>query len=183
MDEFERYSARTLGAESVARMRQLNEAPNGFQRETWYPDEVFDAQVAFYGEQTGRAAPEILEDFAEAMVPGLLDVYGFVIDPTWTVLDFLANTEKVIHRGVRLYSPQARPPPIKAERITDDEVAITYTSARRLCMVAKGIIRGAGRAYATELELIEERCMLRGDPECYIKVRDRGPAASPPAPD
>ena len=164
-------------------MRQLNKAPSGFQRETWYPDEVFDAQVAFYAEQTGRTAPVILEDFAEAMLPGLLEVYGFVIDQTWTVLDFLANTEKVIHRGVRLYSPRARPPAIKAERISDDEVAITYNSSRRLCMFAKGIIRGAGKTYGTELELIEERCMLRGDPECYVRVRDRGPAAPPPAPE
>jgi len=183
LDEFERYSARTLGPESVARMRELIDAPNGFQRETWYPDEVFDAQVAYYGNQTGRTAPEILEDFAEAMVPGLLEVYGFVIDPNWTVLDFLENTEKIIHRGVRLYSPRARPPAIKAERIAPDEVAIIYNSPRRLCMVAKGIIRGAGTSYGADLDLIEDRCMLRGDSECYIRVRERAVAAPPPDPE
>ena len=136
--------------------------------------------MAFYAAHTDRAVPDILEDFAEAMVPGLLEVYGFVVDPSWTVLDFLANTERVIHRGVRLYSPKARPPAIKAERTAEDEVTITYTSPRRLCMVARGIIRGTGKVYSTKLELTEDRCMLRGDAECRIRVRA---AATPAAPE
>lgn len=39
-----------------------------------------------------------------------------------------------------------------------------------LCPVATGIVRGAAKHYHVEVVIGEERCMLRGDPECVITV-------------
>jgi predicted hydrocarbon binding protein len=49
-------------------------------------------------------------------------------------------------------------------------VVVTYRSRRALCPLAKGIIRGAAAHYQVDVTLSEERCMLRGDPECVIAV-------------
>jgi len=93
-----------------------------------------------------------------------------VIDPSWTLIEFLLNTESVIHKAVRLNMPTARPPAIQARRIGPDTVAITYRSERRLCAVAKGIIRGCAKHYRTEVAIGEDSCMLQGDPECVLTV-------------
>ena len=51
----------------------------------------------------------IVEEFGEALVPGLLEVYAFLVDPRWSYLEFLLNTEGIIHHGVRLNTPAAKP--------------------------------------------------------------------------
>ena len=71
-------------------------------------------------EATGKAPEAILEAFAEAMVPGLLGVYGFLVNPRWSFLDLIVNTEGVIHKGVRVTSTSAKPPAIQAERVGPD---------------------------------------------------------------
>ena len=107
-------------------------------------------------------------------MPSLIDIYGFVIDPKWTFVDFLLKTELVIHKAVKLNSPAARPPAILARRLGADTVAITYRSERRLCSVAKGIIQGCATHYKTVVDIAEDRCMLRGDPECVLTVSPQG---------
>jgi len=122
--------------------------------------------------ETGRPAQEVIEAFGVALVPGLLEIYGFLINPRWSFMDFLLNTEGVVHRGVRLNSPYAQPPALQTERAGPDSVAITYRSKRALCSLAKGIVRGAAAHYRVEITIAEERCMLRGDPECLITVSE-----------
>jgi predicted hydrocarbon binding protein len=72
---------------------------------------------------------------------------------------------------VRARNAGARPPELRAERIAPDEVVVRYTSARRLCGIAKGIVRGLARHFAQTVTLEEPVCMLRGDTECVLRVR------------
>ena len=171
LDELEKYVARELGDAGVARMRGLTgRGEGGYQIERSYPDEEVHLIVRGVSESTGMAPEVILEQFAEAMVPGLLEVYGIFVNPRWSFLEFLLNTEDVIHKGVRLTSTAARPPAIQAERAGPEAVRIVYGSRRRLCPVAKGIVRGAAAHYGVAITITEEKCMLRGDPECLITV-------------
>jgi hypothetical protein len=171
LDELEKFVARELGDAGLARMRGLTgRGPGGYQLEGSYPDEEVHLIVRGVAESTGRDAAVILEQFAEAMVPGLLEVYGIFVNPRWSYLDFLLNTESVIHKGVRLTSSAAKPPQIRAERTGPESVRIVYSSRRHLCPVAKGILRGAANHYGVDITITEEACMLQGDPECLISV-------------
>ena len=171
LDELEKYVGRELGDAGLSRMRGLTgRSESGYRFDASYPDEEVHLIVRGVAEATGKAPQLILEEFAEGMVPGLLAVYGFMINPRWSYLDFLINTESVIHKGVRLNSPSAKPPAIEAQRVGPESVAITYRSKRRLCAVARGILRGAATHYGVIVSLTEDQCMLRGDPECVITV-------------
>lgn len=88
-------------------------------------------------EATGRPLEDIVEEFGVALVPGLLEVYGFLVNPRWSFMDFLVNTEETIHRGVKINTPNSRLPELQAERLGPDSVAITYRSKRALCPLAK----------------------------------------------
>ena len=116
-------------------------------------------------------AVELLESFGEHIVPGLTSLYGAQIRPEWRALDVIEHTEAAIHVLVRRQNPGAAPPPLRASRIGPDEVRVSYTSARRLCAVARGICRGLGRLFGENLEIEEPSCMLRGDRTCEIVVR------------
>jgi hypothetical protein len=80
------------------------------------------------------------------------------------------NTQDVIHKGLKANSPDAKPPDMQVLRSGPESVSVFYRSRRRLCPVAKGIIRGAAARYQVNVVIGEERCMLQGDPECLITV-------------
>lgn len=136
-----------------------------------YPDEEAVALVSAASAATGVPAREVLEDFGAFIAPDLLGMYRSLVRPEWRTLDFLENTEDTIHRVVRLKDADAKPPEIRCERIAADEAVIHYTSARRLCGVAVGIIRGVATHYGEPVQIDEPRCMHRGDPACEIRVR------------
>lgn len=170
-DELEKYVGREHGAAGLSQMHGLTGRGEGaYQLDRSYPDQELQLIVKGLSEATGRAPEMLLESFAEAMVPGLLEVYGILVNPRWSFLDLLVNTEGVIHKGVRLSAQSANPPAIQAERSGHEAVTIVYRSQRRLCSVAKGIVRGAANHYGVSITMVEDQCMHRGDPECVIKV-------------
>jgi hypothetical protein len=172
-DELEKYVSKEMGAASLERIRNLTGRDDqGYALGATYPDAELGVIVAAVAAETGRPAQEVIEAFGAALVPGLLEIYGFLINPRWSFMDFLLNTEDVVHRGVKLNSPNAQPAALQAERAGPDSVAITYRSQRALCSLAKGIVRGAAAHYRVEVTISEDRCMLRGDPECLILVSE-----------
>jgi len=135
-----------------------------------YPDTEVVAIVTAAAKATGKPGPAILEDFGGFIVPDLVAIYGAYIKPEWKALDLIENTEETIHRVVRTRNPGAAPPELKVTRVGPDEVAIEYTSARKLCAVARGIIKGVAAHYKETVAIAEPQCMLRGDPACRLKV-------------
>jgi hypothetical protein len=118
-----------------------------------------------------RAVEAILEDFGEFMAPDLMAMYRRLIRPEWRTLDVLVNTEQAIHQVVRPRNPLAWPPPLRCARPTPEEAVIAYTSPRRLCALARGIIRGIARHYRERVEIAEATCMHRGAAPCVLSVR------------
>lgn len=133
-----------------------------------YPDAEFVALVAAVERLSGRPARELQKEFGEFIVPDLINVYGAFIDRKWTALDMLANTESVIHRTVRLQDAKAEPPRLRITRNSPDEVTILYSSPRKLCDVATGIIRGIASHYREQLRIEETTCMHEGARQCTL---------------
>jgi hypothetical protein len=136
-----------------------------------YPDQEVMMLVSTASKLTGQPVGQILEDFGEFIAPDLMNLYRSLVDPRWKTLDFLEHTEATIHRVVRLKNAGAEPPELKVSRASPTEVLITYTSARRMCGVAKGIARGLARHYDESVTITESACMLRGHPKCLISVK------------
>jgi predicted hydrocarbon binding protein len=120
-------------------------------------------------------APQLLERFGEFIVPDLVKVFGPFIKREWAALDLLENTESVIHRAVRLQDAKASPPQLHITRASPSQVTIEYSSPRRLCAVAKGIMRGIATHYAEPITIHETSCMHSGDRVCRL-VATKSPA-------
>jgi hypothetical protein len=171
LDELEKFVVRELGQTGLKRVRGLTgRGDGGYRFDASYPDDELKLIIRGIAEATGTHPGDLLEMYAEAMVPGLLEVYGFLVDPRWSFIDLLLNTPDVIHTGLKTNSPEAKPPDMQVLRAGPEAVAIHYRSRRRLCSVAKGIIRGIAARFQVNVVIVEERCMLRGDPECLITV-------------
>lgn len=136
-----------------------------------YPDAELVGIVKAGSKALGVPVPDLLEEFGEFIVPDLAQVYGALIKPQWKLLDLLEKTESVIHATVRLKNPGAAPPKLQCSRPGPSEAVIVYTSERRLCPVAKGIIKGLSNLYKEKVQIQETTCMLKGDSQCEISVK------------
>ena len=118
--------------------------------------------------------PGLLGRFGEFLAPHLVKVAGPLVDPTWRTLDLIENTESLIHSMVRTAQPGAEPPVLETVRVAPDELHLVYSSRRRLCPLAAGLIRGMARHFGETLDVAETSCMHRGDPFCTFNVRRTG---------
>lgn len=136
-----------------------------------YPDQEAVLLVDTASTLTKQPASAILEDFGAFIVPDLAKVYGGLIKSEWKTLDLLENVEKVIHEVIRRQDPNAKPPRLVCSRPSMGEVHITYTSPRKMCSVAKGIISGLAALYGEKVQTKETTCMHKGDNACNIVVK------------
>lgn len=136
-----------------------------------YPDKDVLEIVNTAATMTGIPPKLLLEDFGEFIVPGLVKIFGPLIRPEWKTIDLIENTEGVIHKAVRLNNPGARPPELRCYKSGPGAVVITYSSERKICAVAKGIVRGVANHYGERIIIDETDCMLKGAPVCNILVR------------
>ena len=136
-----------------------------------YPDSDAVAILTSIAETSGRPLPAVLEEFGRFLAPSLLKVARSVIEPSWRTLDVIENTESIIHTMIRTTNPGASPPVLEAFRHGPDELHVVYSSARQLCPLAIGLMRGITAHYGESIEVDEPSCLLKGDPFCSFVIR------------
>jgi tRNA A-37 threonylcarbamoyl transferase component Bud32 len=139
-----------------------------------YPDDDAVGLFQAISAEMGRPLPKLLGQFGEFLAPHLVKVAGQLVLPAWRTLDLIENTEELIHSMVRASQPGAEPPVLEAVRIGPDELHLVYTSRRRLCQLATGLMRGMAKHFGETIEVEESSCMLRGAPFCSFTVRRTG---------
>ena len=135
-----------------------------------YPDGDAMSLVTLACQATGLSAAVVLEDFGAFIVPDLIEQYKFLVKPEWGLLGFLENTEETIHKIMRFHKG-VTPPRLAVQRLGDDRAIIRYSSARKLCPMLKGMVKGSAKYYHEEVTIAETSCMLIGDPECTVTVQ------------
>jgi predicted hydrocarbon binding protein len=135
-----------------------------------YPDEEIMKLVGAAATAASADVQDVLEEFGAYLAPVLLKMYSAQVHPSWKTLDLLLHTEETIHRVVRLRDPKADPPRLKARREGPSKVVVEYSSARRLCSLARGIIQGVAKGYGEKVQISEPECMLKGAKTCQLVV-------------
>lgn len=169
--ELKKFVVTQMGPEAWNGLLQQIGAPGKVHLPTQvYPDAELVALVKAASQATGKEAPALLQAFGQFIAPDLLQLYRAQVNPNWKTLELLEHTEETIHRVVRLRDPNAKPPQLVVRRDGPSSVVIRYTSPRKLCDVAKGITRGVAEHYKEKVHIVDERCMLKGDDACEIRV-------------
>ena len=50
---------------------------------------------------------------------------------------------------------------------------ISYSSQRKMCALAKGIVKGIASHFKEAVSITESQCMLKGDPTCKLVVHQQ----------
>jgi len=166
------HMEKRLGPSSWGRVVSLANLPaTAYSPVAEYPDSEATALIAAASQLAGKPLGEFLEEFGVALAPELLAMYPGLVQPEWKTLDLVVNAEEVIHSVVRRRNPLAKPPVLRCARYSTDELRLVYASPRKLCQIAKGIIRGVAQHYREEVSITDESCMNDGDPFCAIQIK------------
>jgi predicted hydrocarbon binding protein len=170
--ELQKFVEERFGAKAWAELvRKAGVASEIYTPLRSYPDEQMLALVGEAVTMTGFTATTLLEEFGGALVPTYLSLYGNLLKPEWRTLEVIEHTEETIHRVVRMRHEGAQPPRLRAERTRPNEVVLTYDSPRKLCAVARGIVKGVAKQFKEMVTIDEKKCMHRGDSACVIVFR------------
>ena len=147
----------------------------GLDRKAYLPTEVYpDAEILALVEAGANVAhvsqEEVLASFGRFLAPNLLAIHGALLQPEWRTLATILNTEEVMHAMVRQSKPGAQPPVLKCVQGDDDTLQVIYTSPRKLCPLAKGIMQGIADHFKESIKIEDQSCMLKGDLFCSMSV-------------
>ena len=170
--ELKKFVVSKLGADSWNKLLvEAGLASKIYMPNQTYSDEELVRLVTTASRMTGIPVADLEEAFGEFIAPELLKLYSTQINPAWRTLDVVEKTETFVHRAVRLKVPGADPPRLSTTRPDPQTVILQYTSARKLCPVAIGIIKGTARTLNETVSVEQDECMLRGDARCLITTR------------
>lgn len=166
----ERFPA-ALSTQSGSRAAAASQAGPRYTPSGVYPDAEAMALLADLATAAGRPLADLEVEFGEFLAPHLMRTATAFVEPGWRTLDVIEHTEAIIHRMIRANSPGAAPPVLEVFRSAPDELQLVYSSRRKLCGLAKGIMRGLAAHFQERVSVDEQSCMLRGDAFCSFVIR------------
>ena len=88
-----------------------------------------------------------------------------------TLKQFLLTVDRVVHVEVRKLHPDASLPSFEYLDERDDELTMIYSSPRKMCMLAEGLISGAAKHFGADYTLVHDKCMHNGEDSCELHLK------------
>jgi hypothetical protein len=136
-----------------------------------YPDDTMSRLIAVAAKRLEQPPQELIRWFGETAFPLLAARVPKLMTNYQSVRPFLLSLNDIIHPEVRKIYPGAATPEFDFSESTGDTLMMAYSSQRRLCAFAEGLIRGAANHFEQAIELDHATCLLRGDPRCLFQIR------------
>lgn len=135
-----------------------------------YPDEQLGALVGAASQALSLPADEVVRWYGRNALPLLAERYPELFEAHRDVRSFVLTLNEIIHPEVRKLYPGADTPDFVFDTSSSERLVMDYTSSRRLCAFAEGLLLGAGDFYDERLEISQSECMNRGDERCRIEI-------------
>ncbi len=116
---------------------------------------------------------DVLRWFGRRAMPLLAQRYPAFFASHANTRSFLLTLNNIIHPEVRKLYPGASPPVFDFDTGDGDTLVIGYNSARRLCALAEGFMRGAAEHFGEQADITQPTCMHHGAAKCSFHVRFR----------
>lgn len=133
-----------------------------------YPDKDLAKVVGSAARWLGLSVEATLRVIGEGAVPLLAQRYPQFFRPHATTSSFVLTLNDVIHPEVRKLYPGATPPTFGFASLGQNDLSLSYSSARQLCALAVGFLHGAASHYGQSVVITQPSCGLRGDARCLI---------------
>jgi predicted hydrocarbon binding protein len=87
--------------------------------------------------------------------------------------NFLCSVDSIVHAEIRKLSPDSTPPRIQTQILSPTSLSVVYISNRKLCALAKGLLKGASQIYGINVEIDHTKCVNDGHQNCEFIVKTK----------
>lgn len=133
-----------------------------------YPDEDLWALVEAASKKLGVPPLEVQRWFGRSAMGPFSKRYPEMVSPHQDSVSFLLTLNDVIHPEVRKQYPGADVPVFQFETPGPGRISMRYTSARKMCAFAEGLLEAVACLFDEEVTIEQPTCMLRSDDACLI---------------
>jgi hypothetical protein len=134
-----------------------------------YADEELMTLVTAYSRTHDVEPADATRTIGEHALTGLAARYPEFFEPHRHTRDMLLTLNDVIHPEVRKLHPAANPPDFVYGSTDAEAFVMGYSSARRLCFLAEGMITAAAAHYGEQVTISQSECMHDGAERCLIR--------------
>ena len=136
-----------------------------------FPDEELFAMISDLSEKTGTPIVELVTAFGQYLFHTFAIKHGVFVDDKSNFLDFLKSIDEVIHKEVEKLYPNPNLPSLHWEQHDENSLELYYSSPRKLCHLADGLIKGAAQKYKTKYTMEHSPCMHDGSDHCCFSIK------------
>lgn len=136
-----------------------------------YPDEELMTLVDAAHDKTGIDKKELVRSFGRFILPNFREQSPQFFEAHTDLRSFLLSVDRMIHIEVRKLHPDAALPEFDYDEESSSELTMYYTSPRKLCFLAEGLIDASAEHYKTKYELDHKECMHDGAERCTLHIR------------
>ncbi|MEO1245675.1 MAG: heme NO-binding domain-containing protein [Pseudomonadota bacterium] len=134
-----------------------------------YPDEELVAYVTALSKITGAEAPDLVRAFGKYMMHKFKTIHPEFLEKH-TAKSFLASVHDVIHVEVKKLHPDSLLPTFEYEDADEDALTMIYTSERKLCHLAEGLVQGVSEVFDQPITIKHPVCMHEGAEKCRLEL-------------
>lgn len=131
-----------------------------------YPDDEVVAIATRASEMLDIPMNDLIKTFGTYLFGKLAQRYPVFIEQETTFFGFLKSVHDVIHVEVRKLYDEPSLPDFRHQQINDNQLLMRYSSPRKFCMLAEGLIAGAAEHYQVEYTLEHRTCMHADAKHC-----------------
>jgi hypothetical protein len=161
---------REHGEDAWDRMLEMSHLDGVYTSLGSYHDEEFMKLVAMASEMLETPADSVVRWFGRSALPLFADRYPQFFEPHTSTRSFVLTLNQVIHPEVRKLYPGADVPVFDFDTSSEEVLVMGYTSARKMCAFAEGLIQGAASQYGEQAVIEQPQCMIRGDEKCVLEI-------------
>lgn len=139
-----------------------------------YADDELGALVVAAAARLGLSPDDTVRWFARTATPLLAERYPQFFAPHRSLRTLLPSLNDLIHPEVRKTYPGAIAPDFRLVDRSDGAIEMSYSSPRKLCTFAHGLMEGAAERFNERVEIEQIACARHGAPACTFLVRFHG---------
>lgn len=138
-----------------------------------YPDEHLGRLVSVTAHALNLSPEAVVCWVGREALPLMAVRFPDFFTPHSSTRSFVLTLNDIIHPEVRKLYPGADVPEFGFDTSSPDTLIMRYSSARKMCAFAQGLIEGAAAHYGEQAEFHQSQCMHRGDRECIFEIAFR----------
>ncbi|CEK14847.1 heme NO binding protein [Chthonomonas calidirosea] len=135
-----------------------------------YPDDELFKIVSAASKILHMPCQEVIRFFGQNSIPLMATAHPEFFSAHGNTRAFILALNTIIHPEVRKLYPGAQVPVFEFDTSSSNQLIITYSSPRKLCRFAQGLIEGTAAYFGETIELQHLACMQQGDPACILQV-------------